>query len=106
MVAVDLAGSEEEHFANAFVEAMAYAKSLGYRVTIHAGETGFGVNVLESIEMLGAERIGHGVNIRDHKEAYDQVKRLKIALEMCPTSNVQTKAVSDIDDHPAHDFFK
>lgn len=104
VVAVDLAGSEDEHFAHAFVEAMAYAKSLGYRVTIHAGETGFGVNVLESIELLGAERIGHGVNIRDHKDAYDKVKNLNIALEMCPTSNIQTKAVKSIHDHPAYDF--
>lgn len=106
VVAVDLAGGEDEHFAHGFVEAMSYAKSLGYHVTIHAGETGFGVNVLESIEMLGAERIGHGVNIRDHKEAYDKVKTLNITLEMCPTSNVQTKAVGHISDHPAHDFLK
>lgn len=74
VVAVDLAGNEDEGFSHKFVDAMAYAKAKGFRITVHAGETGFGINVLESIQLLGAERIGHGVNIRDHKEAYALVK--------------------------------
>lgn len=106
VVAVDLAGNEDEGFSHKFIKAMKYAKKLGYRITVHAGETGFGVNVLESIELLGAERIGHGVNIRDHKEAYSIVKKLNIPLEICPTSNVQTKAVKDIHDHPIMAFIE
>lgn len=106
VVAVDLAGDEEHGFAHDFVDAMSYAKSLGFHITIHAGETGFGVNVLEAIELLGAERIGHGVNIRDHKLAFECVKASGIALEMCPTSNVQTKAVKDFEDHPIKDFIE
>ncbi len=106
VVAVDLAGNEDKGFASTFIEAMAYAKKLGFRITIHAGETGFGVNVLESINLLGAERIGHGVNIRDNKEAYAIVKDRQIPLEMCPTSNVQTKAVKDILEHPLRDFIE
>ena len=104
IVAVDLAGNEEKGFANKYVESMAYAKSLGYRITIHAGETGFGQNVLEAVELLKAERIGHGINIRDHKLAFDKVKSLGLALEVCPTSNVQTKAVKNVEDHPIKDF--
>jgi len=104
VVAVDLAGNEDEGFAHKFIEPMAHAKELGFHITVHAGETGFGQNVLDSIELLGAERIGHGVNIRDHKGAYDKVKQLKIPLEMCPTSNVQTKAVQGIKDHPVATF--
>lgn len=106
VVGVDLAGSEEEEFAHKFVKPMAHARELGYRVTIHAGETGFGINVLESVQLLGAERIGHGVDIRDCKEAYDIVREMGIFLEMCPTSNVQTKAVKNILDHPIVEFTK
>jgi adenosine deaminase len=106
VVAVDLAGNEDEGFAKDFIDAMTYAKTLGYHITVHAGETGFGINVLESIELLGAERIGHGVNIRDHEGAFERVKALKIPLEMCPTSNVQTKAVKSAEDHPIVDFIK
>lgn len=106
VVAIDLCGNEDRGFAKDFKEAIDLARSYGYRVTIHAGETGIGENVLEAIEILGAERIGHGVFIRDCKEAYDMVKAKGVFLEMCPTSNVQTKAVSGIKDHPLCDYHK
>ena len=106
VVGIDLCASEEEGFCGSFVEPIALAKSYGYRVTIHAGETGIGKNVLEAVELLGAERIGHGVFIKDCIEAYKIVKERKITLEMCPTSNVQTKAVNSFNEHPIYDFYK
>ena len=106
VVAIDLCGNEDRGFAKDFKRAIDLARTYGYRVTIHAGETGIGENVLEAIEILGAERIGHGVFIRDCKEAYDIVKDKGIFLEMCPTSNVQTKAVTGIKDHPLYDYYK
>lgn len=106
VVAVDLCGAERKGFAKDFIEPIALAKDYGYRITIHAGETGIGENVLDSIELLGAERIGHGVNIDNCKKAYDMVKDRGIALEICMSSNVQTKAVSTIKNHPMYDFHK
>ena len=61
-------------FCENFVEPIALAREYGYRVTIHAGETGIGKNVLDAVELLGAERIGHGVFIMDCDEAYKIVK--------------------------------
>ena len=81
-------------------------KEYGYNVTIHAGETGIGENVLDAIKTLGAERIGHGIHIKNCKEAYNIVKEKNIFLEMCPTSNVQTKAVESFDIHPILDFHR
>jgi len=69
VVGIDLCASEEEGFCERFVEPIALARDYGYRVTIHAGETGIGKNVLEAVELLGAERIGHGVFIKDCVEA-------------------------------------
>jgi adenosine deaminase len=106
VVAIDLCASEEEGFCGDFVEPIALAREYGYRVTIHAGETGVGKNVLEAVEMLGAERIGHGVFIKDCAEAYDVVKEKQVVLEMCPTSNVQTKAVGQYSEHPIYNFHK
>lgn len=106
VVAMDLAASEVAGFAHKYVEHMAYARELGYKVTIHAGETGVGANVYDAITLLGAERIGHGVYISNHKEAYDLVKQNNIVLEMCPTSNVQTKAVTSYEKHPIMTFLK
>lgn len=106
VVAIDLCGPENEGFSRRFLEPLALARKYGYRVTIHAGETGIGLNVLEAVELLGAERIGHGVYIKDCIEAYEIVKNKKITLEMCPTSNVQTKAVKGFREHPIYDFYK
>jgi adenosine deaminase len=106
VVAIDLCASEVEGFCRNFVEPIALAREYGYRVTIHAGETGIGRNVLEAVELLGAERIGHGVFIKDCVEAYNIVKEKQVVLEMCPTSNVQTKAVNHFSEHPIYDFHK
>lgn len=106
VVAIDLCASEEEGFCREFIEPIRLAKEYGFRVTIHAGETGIGKNVLEAVKWLGAERIGHGVFIHDCVEAYNIVKQKQVVLEMCPTSNVQTKAVNKISDHPIYDFHR
>ena len=104
VVAIDLCASEEAGFCGQFVEPIALAREYGYHVTIHAGETGVGKNVLEAVELLGAERIGHGVFIKDCTGAYDIVKEKQVVLEMCPTSNVQTKAVNHFSEHPIYQF--
>ncbi|WP_231955814.1 adenosine deaminase [Lederbergia lenta] len=106
VVAIDLCASEEEGFSRNFIEPIKLAKQYGYRVTIHAGETGIGQNVLEAVTLLGAERIGHGVFIKNCEEAYRIVKEQQIVLEMCPTSNVQTKAVNNFREHPIYQFHK
>lgn len=106
VVAVDLCADENEGFCEKFLGPITLARKYGYKVTIHAGETGIGKNVLDAVELLGAERIGHGVFIKNCKEAYKIVKDKNIVLEMCPTSNVQTKAVKTFSEHPIYDFYK
>lgn len=106
VIAIDLCSSENERFAKKFEKPIKLAKDYGYRITIHAGETGIGENVLEAVEILNAERIGHGVFIKDCKQAYDVVREKNIVLEMCPTSNLQTKAIKDIKEYPLNNFYK
>lgn len=106
VVAIDLAGAEEEGFPRKFKPLIDEARKCGYRVTIHAGEAASGQNVIDAINLLGAERIGHGVRIQDMKEAYNLVKDKNVVLEMCPTSNIQTKAINDFNKYPLFDFYK
>lgn len=106
VVAVDLAGDEHNYPPELHKEAFDLAKELGYHITIHAGETGIAQNVTTSIESLHAERIGHGLYIKDDATAYGTVKSRGVALEMCPTSNIQTKAVSSYEEHPLLAFLK
>ena len=106
VVAIDLAGPEEEGFANKYKRAIKLARDYGYNITIHAGEAASGQNVIDCINILKAQRIGHGVRIKDMKEAYDLVKETGVMLEMCPTSNTQTKAIESFSDYPFYDFYK
>ena len=106
VVAIDLAASEREDFAYEYIEAMKIAKEKGFRITIHAGETGFGKNVRDAINLLGAERRGHGVYIFNDVEAYKLVKENGITLEMCPKSNLDTKAVNSYEEHPIYKYHK
>lgn len=106
VVAMDLAGSEQAGFAADFIPYAEYAKKLGYHITIHAGEQGVGQNVEDSISLLHAERIGHGIAIQDCAQAYTNVKSNHIGLETCPSSNVQTKAVATLESHPFPEFLR
>ena len=106
VVAIDLCSSENKQFCEKFEEPIALARSYGYRVTIHAGETGIGENVYDAITLLKAERIGHGVFIKDCEKAYNLVKKNNVTLEMCPTSNLQTKAIKNIENYPLNYFHK
>lgn len=105
IVAIDLAGSERPGFAHQFVEHIAYAKEKGFHVTIHAGENGCPQNVTDSIELLHAERIGHGIDIAKDKVAFDLTKSKHVLLEVCPTSNIQTKGVMSYKSHPIKAFY-
>ncbi|EMJ5873086.1 adenosine deaminase [Clostridioides difficile] len=106
VVAVDLCGPEKEGFCKEYKDVFKLARECGYKVTIHAGEAASGENVLDAINILKADRIGHGVKIKDHKKAYNLVKDKKILLELCPTSNVQTKTVDSYEVHPFYTFYK
>jgi adenosine deaminase len=106
VVAVDLAGAEPLGFAPVYTPFFKQAKAMGYRITIHAGETGHSQNVIDAIELLGAERIGHAVAIQHDTHAINLVREKGVFLETCPTSNLQTKAVASYQAHPLGYFLR
>jgi len=76
------------------------ARAIGLRSVPHAGETTGPQTIWDSIRLLGAERIGHGISAADDPELLDYLRQNRIALEVCPTSNVATRAVSSLAEHP------
>ena len=60
-------------------------------------------NILDSVE-AGAGRIGHGIAMRGHREVQKELQRKGIGIEMCPVSNLQTKAVESTKDYPMREF--
>jgi adenosine deaminase len=102
-VALDLADNEVGFDAKPFAPHFHRAKKAGLHITVHSGESnvpGAHDFVRGAIENLGAERIGHGVQIYKSKETMDFVKARGVPLELCPTSNWLTNAVSSTAAHP------
>jgi adenosine deaminase len=98
--ALDLAGDEARFSGAAHAEAFALARAEGLRRTVHAGEAAGAESIREALDVLGAERIGHGVRIEESAEVEEAVKNATVTLEMCPLSNVQTRATSSLAKHP------
>ncbi|MFD0676941.1 MULTISPECIES: adenosine deaminase [unclassified Paenibacillus] len=105
LVAVDLAGDEASYPAENFRDTFALARRLEIPITIHAGEAAGPGNIYEAITHLGAVRIGHGVRVQENPAIMDIIKERRIPLELCPVSNIQTKAVSDWDAYPIRQYF-
>jgi len=76
------------------------ASERGYRRVAHAGEEGPAAYVRDSLDLLGAERIDHGVRSLDDADLMDRLRRERIPLTVCPLSNLKLQVVSDLADHP------
>ncbi|MFD5768811.1 adenosine deaminase [Streptomyces sp. NPDC127049] len=76
------------------------ARAAGLRSVPHAGETTGPQTVWDAIRDLGAERIGHGTSSVRDPELLAYLAEHRIALEVCPTSNIATRAVATLDEHP------
>lgn len=99
-IGVDLAGNEVNFPCRMFQDPFKKALAANLPVTIHAGEACGAENVWEAIDLLGATRIGHGIRSIDDKVLLKRLSQDKILLEVCPTSNYITGAVSKIEEHP------
>lgn len=100
VVAIDLAGNEADFPPELHKKAFDLAKNYGIHRTVHAGETGIVENIMKSIKLLHAERIGHGTYAYKDKNTIKYLQKNKIPLEMCITSNVNTSAVNSYKEHP------
>lgn len=106
LCAVDLAGDEAGFPPHLFRRVFARAAELGLPATIHAGEAGGPDNIREAIHGLGAVRIGHGVRLREDPALLAELHSLQLPLEMCPVSNIQTRAVAEWSDYPIRDYLE
>lgn len=104
VVGVDLAGYEVDYPARRFADVFQRAKREGLGITVHAGEEGGAENVREAIELLGAQRIGHGVRSIENSDVVHLVRGHGVTLEVCPTSNLQTAVVRRFWQHPLADL--
>lgn len=103
--ALDLAGDEAAFPTSLFRDIFFKAREWEIPFTIHSGECGSVENIREAIE-LGAKRIGHGIALEKSMELRALCREKRIGIEMCPTSNLQTKAVPEFAKYPLKEFLR
>jgi adenosine deaminase len=101
LVGFDLADTENAVTAEDLARALAPIHRAGIPLTVHSGENTPSSHIRESVDILGARRIGHGVSLIFDQPLIEQCVREQIHIEACPTSNLRTRAVPTLADHPA-----
>ena len=99
VVGIDIAGDEEgldpsdpDMFDPMTVKVFTEAAELGINRTVHAGEVGPAKCVQQALDILKAQRIGHGYRVLEDEELYQRCLRDRVHFEVCPTSSILTGA--------------
>jgi adenosine deaminase len=105
VVGFDLAGGEEGNPAKAHVRAFEYARMHDLACTCHAGEGDGAASVREAVHVCGAHRLGHATRLIEDTSLTDYCNDRRITLEICLTSNVQTRATESYATHPFRTYY-
>ncbi|HEY6561530.1 MAG TPA: adenosine deaminase [Polyangiaceae bacterium] len=105
VVGFDLAGAEADNPAKHHREAFQLVRDNNINCTIHAGEAYGRESIAQALHVCGAHRIGHGCRLRESGDLLHYINDHRIPLECCPSSNVQTGAVTDLASHPLKLYF-
>ena len=106
VVAFGIGGDELRGPAELFIDVYREARGHGLHLTAHAGETAGAQSIYAAIELLGAERIGHGLTAARDPAVMAMLRDRQIPVEVCPTSNVCTGLVPRFEDHPLSRFIE
>ena len=106
VVGFDLAGAEENFPAKEHREAFYLIRNNNINATIHAGEAYGPTSIHQAIHQCGANRIGHGTRLKEDKDLMQYVNDHRIPLEICLTSNWQTKSVRSLKYHPLKFYYE
>ena len=98
-IGVGLDSSEKGHPPAKFARVFARCRGLGLRVVAHAGEEGPPEYIKQALDLLGAERIDHGVRCLEDVELTLRLARDRIPLTVCPLSNVKLRVFPALEDH-------
>ena len=106
VVALDIAGDEAGYPLDAHIAAFRYAADHGLHRTAHAGEACGAASVWETLRVLQPSRIGHGVRSAEDGSLVEHIRQQRIHLEVCPSSNVQTRASASYAEHAVDRLYR
>jgi adenosine deaminase len=105
VVAYDLAGAERDNPPKLHRDAFDFVRKANLAVTVHAGEAFGPASISQAIRYCGANRIGHGTRLFEDADLMRYINDFRIPLEICLTSNVQTRAAPSFDEHPLRLYY-
>ena len=105
VVAFDIAGAEHGHPPIEHQRAFQIAADANMGVTIHAGEAFGPASIHQAVHYCGARRIGHGTRLWEDPDLLAFVNDYRIPIEVCLTSNVQTRATPTLEEHPLRIYY-
>ncbi len=97
---VGLDSAEVGHPPEAFAPVFRRARDAGLRLVAHAGEEGPPEYVWQALDVLGVERVDHGIRAVEDSELLKRLARDRTPLTVCPLSNVRLRCVSSLEQHP------
>jgi aminodeoxyfutalosine deaminase len=100
IVGVGLGGLEAQNPPEPYEPAFTLAHELGLASVPHAGEVAGAASVRGALDALGADRVRHGIRAIEDPELVTEIAERRIVLDVCPLSNVRTKAVASLAEHP------
>ncbi len=105
VVAFDLAGAETDYPAKKHKEAFFLILRNNINCTLHAGESYGPESIHQALHYCGAHRIGHGTRLKEDGDLLNYINDHRIPLEICLTSNVQTRATKSFEEHPLRFYY-
>lgn len=100
IVGVGLDSAEVGHPPAKFREVYEAAAALGLRRVAHAGEEGPPAYITQALDVLGVERVDHGLRCMEDPELVERLVRERVPLTLCPLSNVRLRAIDVLEEHP------
>lgn len=100
VIAVGLDSSEVGNPPELFAAAYSHARQLGLKAVAHAGEEGPPEYVVGALDVLGVERVDHGVRSLEDEDLVRRLRDGQVPLTVCPLSNVALRVVDRVADHP------
>ena len=105
IIGIGIGGSEHLYPPEPFAPVYQAARDQGLRTSAHAGEAAGPESIRGAVEVLGVDRIGHGLSAIRDGEVMALLAQRAVPIELCPLSNVATGSIARIEDHPVRQFW-
>ncbi|EPB6721078.1 adenosine deaminase [Vibrio fluvialis] len=106
IVGVGLDSSEQGHPPEKFQQVFRQAREAGFIAVAHAGEEGPALNIRNAIDLLGVQRVDHGVRCMEDAALVQELKQTRMPLTVCPLSNLKLKVFTEMEQHNIVDLLR